>query len=178
MKISKKEAELRSEKMTAKPNCISAIMVQDAPCHVWMNNSLEFDNYLMFNRGTLTYAKGTIFRTNAGNSERLHSARFSGKHRLLVEEENGICWYFNKERTVPEEFSLIMSFRHIDKVVLLVADRNFSARVQCLVFDATPDTEKLCISTMWGLIAYRNSEIAEVMDQWLKNAKYPLGKNH
>lgn len=171
MKLEQKRAEKIETKMAAKSSFVGINVSQTGSAYVWVDNTLEDSDCLVYENGSLLYAGSSLIRSSAGKLSSIKSVRFSGKHRLLVETESDAYDYFDKEAHCPAEFSLLVLGKHRAKLLFIVADRNFCVHPTKIELDNSFEAQQLFITAVHDLIQRRDPSTASLLDCWVKDSR-------
>ena len=176
MFVSNVEADLLYEKMVTKENLIGITLSSMGFFQCWKEVNLEFCNYVLYDCGELLYRKGSTFLASNAAMDGAKLIDFSGRHTLLVETSNGENRYFGKKNPLTDDYSLITAFRHGEKIILIIADANFSRQPERFEFPATSSAERLCLAMVNQVISLREKSSGDKLKLWLQGVGHPLGK--
>ena len=176
MLVSSVEADRLYEKMVTKENIVGITLSDKGFFQCWKEVRLEFCNYVLYDCGELLYRNGSTFLASnvAMNGSKLID--FSGRHTLLVEDNNGENHYFGKKYPLTEDYSLITAFRHGEKIILIIADALFSRQPEFFEFPATSNAERICLAMVNQVISLRDKSSGDKLKLWLRGVRHPLGK--
>ena len=176
MFVSRAEANRRYEKLTAKKNAVGITVSRQGVFQCWKDDSLEYCNYVMYEHGALLYRKGPTFLASDAAMTDSGSIYFFGRHTLLDQRNDGRYQLFGKKHPVADDYSLVTSFRHGEKIVLIIADTLFARQPEFFEFPATSSAERLCLAMVNQVISLRDKTSADKLKLWLSGVHHPLGK--
>ena len=177
MKITKQKAENKLDQMSTKANVVSITQMTTGPMQVWKDGRLEYANFVVYKDGGLTYARGSAFRSTANPDIMPNAIWYAGKGQLLIEEKDENYQFFSKKHRAPKDHSMIIAFRYAKKLIMIVADSNFTERVRYFEIENSSAGVALCLSTLWGIVNHRDPAAAGILQQGLGHVKDPFGKD-
>ena len=163
MVINHLEAHVKLEKLAKNTDTFQFALSPEGFLLVSKGNIVEVSDFKLFHNGKYYHRSGFKFRTNFGNHKKGMFLCSFGKEKFVANfgEEN--FEYASSKKKLSPEFSLIMFLRFTERIVLLIADGNFSNTAHLVTLNDTSNNEAFARSLMRVLVGSRSETAVEML---------------
>lgn len=163
MLINHLEAHVKLEKLAKHADTFQFGLSPEGFLLVSNGNVVEVSNFMLFHNGKYYRRRGFEFYTNFVNHKKGQFLCSFGKEKFIAGFGEEDFEYVSSKRMLSPEFSLVMCLRFSERIVLLIADGNFSNAAHLVTLNDTPSNEAFARSLMRILVGSRSETALEML---------------
>lgn len=163
MIINHLEAHVKLEKLAKHADTFQFGLSPEGFLLVSNGNVVEVSNFMLFHNGKYYHRRGFEFHTNFVNHKKGRFLCSFGKEKFISSFGEEDFEYSSAKKKLSAEFSLIMCLRFSERIVLLIADGNFSNTAHLVTLNDTPSNEAFARSLMRILVGSRSETALKML---------------